>query len=490
MIDPKLRTSRFSVNSGAVRRYKHSRNARKPLAAMMLVVGLVSVLRAPWADAPVMSLFCSLLGVLAGWFAYSDRPGDVLSPGKTGILLYSISFSIAPMIGGSLANYGGRYFGFQLESVLAMSSSVAVVGLVACICGYGAMASIGRRLSYGAVNEEFVIADRVGRVMIGLGAAIGLVSAICYVVLVTKGGGLQYFLNYSSGRADIFRGIFGGWFWGMMFSFAGYGLVASVLIRKYPWICFSAAIVMSAAFFAFQGRDLVVAPLFCWLTLYHYGHRRLSWRDVVMGVALLLVISAFVGAYRVATKTDSRDSTSKLVTSFAGSVGEEVNRVILQNVEQLDSLAIAVRYRQKGGEALGILGLTNWIEPIDRLLFDDSIPSIETGRFMDVLIYPEHQGWNTALSPSLVGELYICLGWVGVIVGMLCYGAVLAVLARWSDARTRSPVLFAAYPFVSFMVIKMVVDGTGQMFRLFVVMSVIAMCAFIIPSSWARRRGG
>jgi hypothetical protein len=102
---------------------------------------------------------------------------------------------------------------------------------------------------------------------------------------------------------------------------------------------------------------------------------------------------------------------------------------------------------------------------------------------MDVLIYPEHQGWNTALSPSLPGELFISLGWFGIVLGMFLYGALLRVFRWWEDGRYRAPILFAAYPYVSFMIIKMLVDGSAQLFGPLLVLSVVAACAMIGPKT-------
>ena len=66
-------------------------------------------------------------------------------------------------------------------------------------------------------------------------------------------------------------------------------------------------------------------------------------------------------------------------------------------------MTIGVRYVELENMNLGVLGLLTWIEPLDRLLLGNSIDTIDTGRFMDVLVYPQHTAWSTAPSPSLPG---------------------------------------------------------------------------------------
>jgi hypothetical protein len=446
----------------------------------VIAAGLAVVLRAPWGEASLFSLAAVALCLCVAAFVIFERPTDVLSPAKLASLLYGISFAIGPLLLGSLASYSIPYFGFSVPTLLANAAAITIVGFMFFLAGYLLTQQLPRKHPPKA-GEQWWIAPRQRRFMIFAGTAFSAFGAACYVVLIAKAGGLSYFLSYTAGRADIFRGIFGGWFWGTILLFPGYALVALPQIRQNPWACLVASLALGALFFPFQGRDLVVAPVFCWLTLYHYANRRLTWRQIALGALALVILSAFIGAYRSNSRNDIRGDAGQLVSAFIDDIGNQVLKVVTQNVEQLDSVAIAARYVEKTGKHLGGMGLLIWIEPIDRQLLGDVIDSIETGRFMDLLLFPQHYGWNTALSPSLPGELFICLGWLGVMLGMFLYGSSIAILTRWVDSRWSSPIVFAAYPFVSFMLIKMIVDGTGQLFRILIVLSSIFLCAALAP---------
>ena len=135
------------------------------------------------------------------------------------------------------------------------------------------------------------------------------------------------------------------------------------------------------------------------------------------------------------------------------------------------------------GYTIGPTALLSWLAPLNRQFFSGAIPSIYTGVFMDLLVNPQHRGWNTALSPSLPGELYISLGWRGVALGMLVYGAVFALLTIWVQRGVLlRPLLFAAYPFVVYMMAKMIVDGTTHAFRPMIVFFAALACALLAPA--------
>ena len=236
-----------------------------------------------------------------------------------------------------------------------------------------------------------------------------------------------------------------------------------------------------------QGRDIVVAPIFCWLLMYHTLYKPLQIRHVVIGAVTIVVLSALLGAFRSGTV---RDDTGSFIEKFSERAGLHISKVVSQNIEQLDTAMAAVRYVEKNNKTIGPMVLFSWAEPLDRAVLGDVIPSIYSGVFIDLLLTPEHKGWNTAASPSLPGELYIGLGWIGIFFGMAGFGVVFGFLMRWQDARYRNPVLFAAYPFVVYMISKMIIDGTTHAFRPMIVFIAVLVCVIFVPSGVVQKYVG
>ncbi|QOJ32011.1 MAG: oligosaccharide repeat unit polymerase [Gammaproteobacteria bacterium] len=470
----------MSAPINTIRTRHGSDGGKLTLGIFLAVVGMFAMSRASWGSATTSCMILAILGLVASSFVLLERSADPLHPVAVAVLLYAVSMAVAPLWLGSFYGSERPAYGAANDEALTWAAVLALVGMLALLAGYS-LVRLGSGRSNRSGLAHWDLSGKTRTFMLGAAVVLGALGVVCYLTLVMKGGGTSYFLQYNLGRADIFRGIYGGWFWGAMLMFAALGLFGVCMIHNHPWWCLTIALMMSGAFFLFQGRDLVIAPLFCWLTLFHYGRRRFRWQAILAGGVLLIVVSAFVGTYRMTANTKVRADWGQMTEYFYENLDLQIVRVVAQNIEQLDSVAIAVRYVRHGGELLGPLALLNWIEPIDRQLFGDSIPTIETGRFMDLLVYPEHVGWNTALSPSLIGELYIALGLGGVLIGMFVYGAVLAMMQRWVDNRFHAPVLFAAYPFVSYMIFKMVVDGTGQLFRLVLILAVVWACVWMAP---------
>lgn len=416
------------------------------------------------------------LGAICIIFVLAERPRDTLTPAKIATLLYTASFSIAPLWLASLGAYHIPYFGRDVESLLGITAAMTVLGYLFFLLGY----FIVTRIRNSGQMSQVLLSQRQTRYTIFCAMVLAVLGMTSYSVLVINSGGLGRLLGYSGGRADIFAGVYGGWFWGIHLLFAAYGLFAIVAIQKHPWLCLILALCLAVAFTPLQGRDIVVAPIFCWLLFYHGLHKPLRWRNVLIGTLTIILLGSLVGAFR---SGNIRDDFGNFLSTFIDRAGYHLTEVISQNIEQLDTAMTSVRYIEKGNATLGPMVLMAWAEPLDRALLGDIIPSIDSSVFIDLLLIPEHKGWNTATSPSLPGELYLSLGWFGVIIGMTVYGSVFALFMRWYDTRGRNPILYAAYPFVVFMVSKMIIDGTLQAFRPILVLSVVLVCTIFSPSN-------
>lgn len=455
------------------------------LRVLVFVATAVAILGAPWENAFSFSLCSLVLWICCAAFLLLDRPSDPLAPANTVVMLYAAVFALGPLWAYSRHAYNISYLGENRDQLIPTASALALAGFLALVAGYFASTFWNRPHEIRPDAPEVAGALRARLLVCAFG--LGAVGLVCYGVLVREAGGLGYFLNYSGGRSDIFGGVFGGWFWGTHLIFAGYGMYAVATARRHPWISAVFAIGIAMMFAPLQGRDLVIAPLYCGVMFFHRYHERLPWRTVIAGMAVAFVLAAFVGAFRQADKRSFFSNPVEFSMRFAYEVKEHVGVVISENIEQLDMVMVAERYVQNTKVHLGPLALMEWAKPIDRQLFGNSMPSIYTGKFMDRLVYPEHFGWNTALSPSLVGELLIGLGWAGVCIGMVCYGWVLGRLTRWYSNPNGSPVLYAVYPVVAYFFLKMIVDGTVHTFRPLLVFSAAAICSIAFPRRGRRR---
>ena len=417
-----------------------------------------------------------MLMVLCMCFVMIEQPLNSLAPANVASLLYAVSFAAAPMWLADLGAYHHRYFGNEVEDLLGMTSVMTLVGYVFFLIGYFVYIHIRGRMRIQTIGLSIKL-RRYLRLCLFVA---GVVGTLFYIMLIIQSGGIGRLLGYSGGRADIFGSVYGGWFWGAHILFVAYGLFAILAMQKHPWLCLVLALVLAASFVPFQGRDLVVAPIFCWLIFYHLMRNSVSWKAIGVGAFSIILIASLLGAYRGGV---IRDDAGSFFSTFFETTGASLTKTVSANIEQLDTAMTAVRYVEKEGHTIGPMVLFSWAEPLDRALLGNNIPSIYSGVFIDLLLYPEHKGWNTAASPSLPGELFIGMGWFGVAAGMLLYGLVFGQLTRWCNKMHYSPVLFAAYPFVLYILSKMIVDGTTHLFRLIIVLAILYIFALFAPLS-------
>lgn len=414
--------------------------------------------------------------VLCACFVIIEQPLNSLAPANVASLLYAASFAAAPLWLADMGVYRYRYFGNEAESLLGITAVMTLVGYICFLIGYFVYVSFSARIN----RQTIVLSNNLLRYMRLCFFVAGAVGTLFYFMLVIQSGGIGRLLGYSGGRADIFGNIYGGWFWGAHILFVAYGLFLMLAMQKHPWLCLIVSLILAAVFVPFQGRDLVVAPIFSWLIFYHLLRKNVSWKAIGVGAFSIILIASLLGAYRGGV---NRDDVGSFFSSFVETAGASLTKTVSANIEQLDTAMTAVRFVEIEGHTIGPMVLFSWAEPLDRALLGNIIPSIYSGVFIDLLLFPEHKGWNTAASPSLPGELYIGMGWFGVVAGMLLYGIVFGQLTRWSAKMHRSPVLFAAYPFVLYIFSKVIVDGTTHLFRIIIVLVILYIFALFAPSS-------
>jgi hypothetical protein len=455
-----------------------SRTPWLTLAAAITATGVFFTVYAV-ADAPLFMTCSFTLALGCVCFVVLHRPAQTLMPAKVASLLYAASFSYAPLWLYDRGVFRIAYFGLDSRALMGITSLITLIGYALFIVGYFLVLRALRRAVPPEASPQGAARQRL--YALGLALPMAVLGSLCYVKLVLGSGGLTHLLSYTAGRADILSGAYGGWFWGAHLLFVAYGLVAVAAMHRHPWLCLALALLLAALFVPLQGRDIVVGPVFCWLVFFHVLRRPLRWRTVMVSALAIVLIAALLEAYRTGGNRPVMRDGGSFVSAFADNAGKHLTGVVSANIDQLDTAMIAVRYVELHGETLGPAALMSWIAPLDRQFFGGVIPWIYTGVFMDLLVNPQHRGWNTALSPSLPGELYIACGWFGIGAGMLLYGALFGLVTLWSERRAVRPLLFAAYPFVVYMLAKMIVDGTTHAFRPMIVFAAALACALLVP---------
>jgi hypothetical protein len=461
--------------------------ARRVARTSWLTLGMgltaTSVFFAVYAvEGATLFMVCSyLLAFACVCFVVLHRPGETLVAAKIVSLLYAASFCYVPLWLYDQGVFRVAYFGVDPRPLMGVTSLVTLVGYGLFLGGYLTLLRLLRRRVPATGAEQPQPDARQRRYALLFAVPMTVLGGVCYVKLVAGSGGLAHLLTYTGGRADILSGAYGGWFWGAHLLFVAYGLVAVALMSRHPWLCLALALALAGLFVPLQGRDIVVGPVFCWLLFYHLLRKPLRWRTVMLGALAIVLLAAMLEAYRTGGNRLAMRDGGSFLGAFADNAGKHLTLVLSANIDQLDTAMIAVRYVELHGATLGPAVLMSWVAPLDRQLLGGVIPWIYTGVFMDLLVNPQHRGWNTALSPSLPGELYIGLGWPGIGVGMLSYGALFGLFTVWSERRAVRPLLFAAYPFVVYMTAKMIVDGTTHAFRPMIVYLAALACALLVP---------
>jgi oligosaccharide repeat unit polymerase len=456
------------------------------IAAVVASVAFLVIYAVPDA---VLFMSCSFgLALACVTFVVLHRPGETLLPAKVASLLYAASFCYAPVWLYDKGAFRVPYYGLDPRPLMGATSFVTLVGYLLFLVGYFLVLRLLRRPAGSGADTTPDAAARQRRFALIFAVPVTLLGAFCYVKLVAGSGGLTHLLSYSGGRADILSGTYGGWFWGAHVLFVAYGLVAVAIMGRHPWLCLALALALAAAFVPLQGRDIVVGPVFCWLLFYHTLRKPLPWRTVALGAVAIVLIAAMLAAFRSGGNRLAMHDGGGFISTFSANAGKHLTGVVSANIDQLDTAMIAVQYVELNDQTIGAAALMSWLAPISRQFFGGSIPFIYTGVFMDLLVVPQHRGWNTALSPSLPGELYISLGWPGVGIGLTLFGVLFALFTVWSDRRALRPLLFAAYPFVVYMSAKMIVDGTTHAFRPMIVFIAALACALLAPAPAVSRR--
>lgn len=445
------------VSSGAGLSGKGSGNSKTPWQPILIGALLTFYVYLYSSNLSSLFVFYSVLLILISTvFCVFHRPDEALNPVKIFSVLYCASFAFLPFWIESVGGYNFRYLKSVVPELMDKGSGMALLGYVSFLTGYFLF-----KINYEKYRSEVSFVDELSGYSLFCAAILLIVGFVCFSVILIQLGGIQHFTKFNEGRAELLAGVYGGFFWGMHLLISGLSIVCVMYIKRFPILCLLLALVISACFSILQGRDMVVAPLFCWLILYDSLRNRIRFRAIIGFFFVLIVISSLVGAIRGGGMVGD---IGEFFAAFIEKATFHFAKLLAANIEQFDTAMVAIKHADSDGR-VGFMVLMTWFEPLDRALFGNSINSINSGILIDLLIMPEHKGWSTAASPSIIGELYLAFKWLGVAFGMLVIGVFYALLVAWLDRKQKSYLLFAAYPFVLYVTTKMIVDGFQHGFR-------------------------
>ena len=390
---------------------------------------------------------------------------DTLEPIKLIAFFYGMSFGLGPLLLAGEGGYQIPYLGGGWVRLLGEGSLWGLIGLCCLLVGYYSYPILSR--NRGGTTSS--VLSRGARKTVSIfGVALLAIGAASYLLLVHQAGGLDHFITYSSGRADIFSGAFGGFYFGTFFLISGLGAISCIHVKKHPLIIMGIAVIIGGAYSLFQGREEAIAPIICGIISIHYGHRRLKTRWLIIAGAIIILLASFIGYFRSAEKSEGQ-KTDVVIGNFGPKLQIHLRKTLSQNLEQMDAFLIALRYVETSHRTLGGDTLLAWLEPIDRHILGNMIDSVKAGRFMTILVMPEHRWSNTALSPSILGELYLNFSHQGIVVGLLLYGVIVRWLYEKVSRVDSNPLILMVYPYTIWIISKTVIDGSGLLFRPFII---------------------
>lgn len=324
-----------------------------------------------------------------------------------------------------------RFWGVDVLPMLPSALVLALVGAVSFVVGY--------ELRLGRTLDSHLPAPRPVDVRIAAGAAI-IVAGIGVVALLV-------FLPTSEGIESLrllFRGRTGElaelarsssnylWYGSLLFAPAAFVLIGLAMRARTPMLV-AAAIVVSALALARVGPvggRIVLLPLVggVFILAYVIRDRRPRWLTLASVTAAALVASFFIGHVRDPTDGLTARSAVEELQDRPQAVLDPVLRGADAEMVLALSAALTVvpdelphRY---GGATVGNLVT----RPIPRELWPGK--PLSPGEKVVSTVWPQYfPDLNPAFSPLLV--LYWDFGLVGVVVGMLVFGALARLLYDW-----------------------------------------------------------
>ncbi|KAF0245195.1 MAG: hypothetical protein FD180_1848 [Planctomycetota bacterium] len=238
-----------------------------------------------------------------------------------------------------------------------------------------------------------------------------------------------------------------------MFGFVGLSAVWAMLfvrrrLSSSEWTLFIAINLLEFSYQMIQGsKTYLLLPIFIVALAWHFAKRRLpDVRIAGLTVLALLLVFPFVTSYRRTFTEYHANAVPRIEKLRAGEIFEDSYQHASERDTTLYKDAMKISSRFAGTDELyNISILVPFVLPykvgsdfqavlltlIPRAIWTDK-PSMAIGGE-----YGEAIGARTSITPFPLGELYWNLGWLGILLGMPAWAAVLVGLGRIFDAFCR-----------------------------------------------------
>lgn len=452
-------------------------------AYLLLLIGLAGREGHPGGALYLSILvFISMLSLI---LVFNPWRRDLFEPLNLSAALYGLSFGLGPLLLGPFGIYDVWYYGFDAtEEFFTIGAAICLSGFLAMLIGYFVVPP--RRWIPHDIRVETPHVPGINYRMLWGGIGIGLVGLLSYAVLVTQSGGIERFFTYSEGRADIFSGVYGGFYWGAYFIVSGVSVVGAALVKRRPFLTLLIGMAAGALFALLQGRADAIIPILVCVALINYGFKKVGFRTLVVSSIALILVASLLGAYRAAEKQTASEDLPSVVSEFADSAYEHFNHTIATDVERLDIVLVVYKYIEEGGDLKGGRTLFGWLQPISTEFFDASEESQTAGPFLFQLLNPHASDARAGAQPSLPGELLLNFGLAGVLIGLFVYGAVLKLTGRLVNKAPLDELGLALYPYIAVMLAMIAISGTHVIFRIIIV-TAGSMAVVFVTRRKARR---
>ncbi len=379
-----------------------------------LVAGIATLFAANFNGGETLALALLLLFVLTFPVLWKWRRGnlDLFEP----ITLFSgtaVIYWVGKAIYILLRNYPiYQYFPWPESRIdyLDLALVYAIVGTIFLIIGYFGVPIASKKKP---IIERCADWNGAG---VGLFTAAFFIIGIAALVMVVKsaGGIIQYFIMLPS-RGEIFEGK-GYYYLLAQWPNAGLLLVYTHLLSKGKrsksfWALFALAVLLSASQ---GGRAGILKIILSMIVISHYVVRRMNFKRLAPVLALAIIIILAGNFLRLQSQRyDNAGFWDRLYSRGDFDVVDTF-MVTLKNVPDVVPYQLGMTY---------IAVLTG---PIPRSVFPTK-PYGAAGVYTSIL-FPEFWDAKNTFSPGILSELYMNFGSLGIIIGMMVYGALLRMI--------------------------------------------------------------
>ena len=420
-------------------------------------------------------IILSFLVLLCGLVAVLDRSGDLFSPIRIVSAYYVSAFCIGPLL---LVDYGW-YHVAKISSLFEFASGYALICYLLILMGY-ALPSIFGGANSAAPNRSPL--ELTGRFFM-MGLAVFSIGTLSYAVLVVRAGGINGLFNSELARGQFFHGI-GVFFWGAHFMIPGSILMFASRARRarsLTWLWMAPVLLTFLLFIALQGRmRALIAPAVS-LIIGHYLIRPIRLKRLAAIAIGVMIFTTFVGYARSpSVRFELLRNPLSLVSEVAHGFPDYLMTAANADFQRLRSVMLVSDMVPKYMPHDWGSSLIAFLNPVMRILGLEERDAIGPRLFM--LAFPEKEGGQSGLLPSMLGEMLVNFPWPLTLGAYVLYGWWLRWIYRHLIENETSRIKITTYAVLILYSANMILHSfTQALFELAIVLIPIGMTIFLAP---------